>query len=307
MTCRELRLVQPPGAGFSYSNIGYVLVGRVIERITGMTWSDAVSTLLLGPLGIEPSFVVGPGADDSFLCGHAVGASVVPVEQTITPVQAPAGALALSAQDLVAFGRTQFDVDAAVAAAVDVDEFHHMRSPVPGVEPFGLADGWGLGLAVFRDPVGDWVGHDGTADGTSCHLRIEPDRGRVVALTTNANTGAALWEDLLSRLRDGGIPVVTTTPARWSGPGGAGELSGHYANGDMEYRVDAGTTGARRWWSRASCIPGCCCTGTACSRCASPASGRRVLGGRFLRDSATGRVRGLQTGGRVARRKQSVH
>ncbi len=308
MTCRDLRLVQPPGAGFSYSNIGYVLVGRLIERITGMTWSDAVSTLLLGPLKIEPSFVAGPDADDSFLSGHTVGASVVPVQQTITPVQAPAGALALSAQDLVAFGRTQFNVDATVSELVDVDEFHHMRSPVPGVEPFGLADGWGLGLALFRDPVGDWVGHDGTADGTSCHLRIEPNSGRVVALTTNANTGAALWEDLLSRLRDGGIPVGDYDTGSLERPlAMPGELSGHYANGDMEYRVDVRDARTAALVVGGEVYPGLMLHRDGVFSVREPASGRRVLGGRFLWDSATGRVRGLQTGGRVAGRRQAVH
>ena len=39
-----------------------------------------------------------------------------------------------------------------------------------------------------------------------------------------------------------------------------------------------------------------------------PASGRRILGGRFLRDPSGGQVNGIQTGGRVAgRRKSSTH
>jgi CubicO group peptidase (beta-lactamase class C family) len=307
-TCRDLRLVQHPGTGFSYSNIGYVLVGKLIERITGMCWSDAVDTLLLGPLRITPSFVVGSHADDSFLPGHAVGASVVPVQQTITPVQAPAGALALSAEDLVAFGRTQFNTEVAVPAPAGADEFHRMRRPVPGVEPFGLADGWGLGLAVFRDPVGDWVGHDGTADGTSCHLRIDPVRGRIVALTTNANTGATLWEDLLSRLRDGGIPVGDyDTHSLERTVAVPGELSGHYANGDMEYRIDVRDARTAALVVDGEVYPGLQLHRDGAFSVREPASGRRVLGGRILWDADTGRVRALQTGGRVARRNHSVH
>jgi CubicO group peptidase (beta-lactamase class C family) len=60
--CRDAGLVQPPGLGFSYSNVGYVLTGYVVEAITGMSWWEAVDTLLLEALGIVPAFVVEPGA-----------------------------------------------------------------------------------------------------------------------------------------------------------------------------------------------------------------------------------------------------
>ena len=34
--------VCPPGDAFSYSNVGYVLIGYLVEVITGMSWPDAV-------------------------------------------------------------------------------------------------------------------------------------------------------------------------------------------------------------------------------------------------------------------------
>jgi CubicO group peptidase (beta-lactamase class C family) len=40
-----------PGTHFSYSNVGYVLTGRVIEAVTGMGWQEAVESMLLAPLG----------------------------------------------------------------------------------------------------------------------------------------------------------------------------------------------------------------------------------------------------------------
>lgn len=59
--CRRHNLVRPPGTGFSYSNMGYVLVGRLIETVTGMGWREAVEAILLRPLEITPAFV---GAGD---------------------------------------------------------------------------------------------------------------------------------------------------------------------------------------------------------------------------------------------------
>src|SRR5262249_50513397 len=55
--CRSRLLIQPPGAGFSYSNLGYVLAGHLVEAVTGMGWSEAVESVLLRPLGIDPVFV----------------------------------------------------------------------------------------------------------------------------------------------------------------------------------------------------------------------------------------------------------
>jgi CubicO group peptidase (beta-lactamase class C family) len=40
-----------PGQGFNYSNFGYVILGRVIERVSGMTYRDYVRTHVLQPVG----------------------------------------------------------------------------------------------------------------------------------------------------------------------------------------------------------------------------------------------------------------
>jgi len=100
--CRDAELVLRPGIGFSYSNVGYVLLSRLVEEITGMDWWEAVDALLLTPLGVEPAFTVEPGGKRSartFMAGHAGRGR--PVEQTLPEVEAGAGALALSAEDLV--------------------------------------------------------------------------------------------------------------------------------------------------------------------------------------------------------------
>ena len=42
-----------PGTSYSYSNVGYNTLGRIIERITNATYGAAVNALILGPLGIR--------------------------------------------------------------------------------------------------------------------------------------------------------------------------------------------------------------------------------------------------------------
>jgi len=47
------RLRYPPGAGWRYSNVGYWLIGRLIERLTDLPLEDAVIQRALSPLGLS--------------------------------------------------------------------------------------------------------------------------------------------------------------------------------------------------------------------------------------------------------------
>ena len=69
-------VIAEPGLHLQYSNIGYGLLGLVIEEITGMTFAEAVTELVLGPVGVEeigpdlPVGAAGPEAADGFALGH---------------------------------------------------------------------------------------------------------------------------------------------------------------------------------------------------------------------------------------------
>src|SRR5205823_6868242 len=82
-------------------------------------------------------------------------------------------------------------------------------------------------------------------DGTSCHLRIDPTNNCVLALTTNANTGFALWEALVADLRNTDVPVASyTVPGDGERPVPfPREGFGRYVNGDIEFSVMAGKPG----------------------------------------------------------------
>jgi CubicO group peptidase (beta-lactamase class C family) len=307
--CRPQNLVLPPGAGFSYSNMGYVLAGQLIETVTGMSWWEAVESIVLRPLGIEPAFIAAPGRTPTtraVATGHsvnqAVGGRTRPVRQSLAPAEAPAGALAVSAADLVALGRTH--IGAGVPQLLPAAYAEQMRQAVPAADPFGLADGWGLGLAVFRDGGARWVGHDGNANGTSCYLRIDPANGWVVALTTNANTGYGLWQELLAKLAHAGVPIgrsrAWAPPARPTVP--PPDCAGTYANGDIDYVV-AQNNGRLHLAVDGDVLGPLTVYDGLTFSLWDPASGRQVPGGRFMRDRATGKVDGIQVGGRLARRR----
>ncbi|MGW2788277.1 serine hydrolase domain-containing protein, partial [Streptomyces populi] len=61
-----------PGTGFSYSNAGFVAAGRVLSEVTGMTWQEAVTALVLEPLGIVPAFLGDAAPARPLASGHAL-------------------------------------------------------------------------------------------------------------------------------------------------------------------------------------------------------------------------------------------
>jgi CubicO group peptidase (beta-lactamase class C family) len=52
-TLASLPLARPPGAAFLYSNFGYCLLGRVVEKLSGLSYEAFVRTAVLRPAGID--------------------------------------------------------------------------------------------------------------------------------------------------------------------------------------------------------------------------------------------------------------
>ncbi len=285
--------VGPPGV-FSYSNAGYVLAGRLIESVTGMSWWDAVETFVAGPAELSLTGL----ADLSVVTPHAVtGDRVVAVRTELPAAWEPAGGVAGTALDLVGFARLHFG--AGPDFLLDDNTAALMREPA-AAEPFGVAAGWGLGWGLYD---GGWIGHDGTLAGSTCALRFHPNTSTVLALTTNASTGLLVWPDLLAALAEAGLVVGDYAPMAVAKRRPGGELTeyiGEYVNGQTCFRVTAPSSGTLRLDD-----------GTGFEAVLTHADAdvfavRRLDAaapdhvGRFLRDPVTGRVRSLQFSGRLA-------
>ncbi|MDO5498315.1 MAG: serine hydrolase domain-containing protein [Propionibacteriaceae bacterium] len=236
-------IVSEPGAAFSYSNGAYSLAAYLVEAVTGQDWWEALESFLVVPTGLQLGFLHDardPRAATDVVSGHTVdltSGTVTPVDFYIEPALTPAGGLAGTATDLVNFGRAFMGSgDSALDFGIaHPDVLREMGCGVPAADAFGLADGWGAGWALHHAGDRLWLGHDGTLDGGTCNVRVDPNGGTAIALTTNATTGLQLWEDLLHGFRDSGLEVGhyrqpvrairTHAPRR--------EITGRYVNGDL--------------------------------------------------------------------------
>ncbi|MFD4643141.1 serine hydrolase domain-containing protein [Lentzea sp. NPDC058436] len=178
----------PPGVAFSYSNSGFVVLGRLVEVLRGKPFHDVVRDHLVTPLGLR---TVATDADEAILHRVAVGhdESGLPVRRwAVAYGTAPSGShFAMSARELLAFARLHLD-DPKLAGLRTLQ--------VEDVPDLGIGVvGWGLGWMLHRNGV---VGHTGVSKGQKAFLRIAPAEGLAVAVLTNSVHGEAVAQKIFT-------------------------------------------------------------------------------------------------------------
>ncbi|QWF83535.1 serine hydrolase domain-containing protein [Amycolatopsis sp. CA-230715] len=204
-TCAELGQNHPLGATFSYCNTGYVVLGRLIERLRGQPWRVVLQERLLDPLGLDHTAALPEQAIRFRVAfGHDPGETLdappklVP-NWTLHASSAPAGSsLCATAADVVTFARAHLDAGSPVIPAAGAAAMRWPEVAVPN--PWTLGQHWGAGWILF-----DWAGrsvfgHDGGTLGQTSFLRVVPDAGVALALLTNCEYARGLYHDLFREL-----------------------------------------------------------------------------------------------------------
>lgn len=192
---RVLRIRSRPGSRFSYSNMGYALLGMVIESITGERYERYLDSRLLQPLGMHDSsfaFVsqAGPTADARLAMGHFEAGEA---QSTVPAYLRPATQFTTTAKDMALFsqflmGDGRIDGNAFIETGL----LRAMGQPF-GTEAVhaGLAAGYGLGLAR-RDRHGV-VGrcHSGNTVGYRAMLCLFPQQQKAFFVAINSDSETA--------------------------------------------------------------------------------------------------------------------
>jgi len=180
------RLIAEPGTRASYSQIGFNLLGRIIEKVTGTTFERAVGTLVFEPAGLTGT-VYDPAEAmlHRFAVGHNAagdGGPAVVRRWKDSRANNPGGGAVSSAAELLRWARVHLDDESLRIMQVPTVE-------VPGSSP---ADAFGL-CWFLRDVDGvRVVGHGGSANGQFAELHLVPERGFAVVALSNAGPDAGL-------------------------------------------------------------------------------------------------------------------
>jgi len=169
-----------PGDSWNYNNSGYVLLGAIIEEISGQSYPDFISEHIAAPLGLDSTLYGGPQIIPNRAAGYATDDDGNVVNAGFISMTQPhaAGALLSTTGDLAEWHK-----------ALTGGEFIHDGSYKAMTTPANLNDGgsypygFGLGVGLLRDRR--MIAHGGGIHGFTCYSLWLPDEDIYVAVLTN--------------------------------------------------------------------------------------------------------------------------
>ncbi|MDH3292631.1 MAG: beta-lactamase family protein, partial [Gemmatimonadota bacterium] len=183
-----------PGEGWEYSDTNYILLGMIIERLTGTSYYEALRQRILVPLHLEntvpsntrriPGLVQGyAGVENPFGLPEAV---IVDGTFAINPqFEWTGGGIASTAGDLATWTKALYEGRAFDASLVPV-----MLDAVPA--RLGPNTRYGLGVIVSETPLGPSWGHSGFFPGYLAEMSYFPESGLAIAVQVNSSDVRAL-------------------------------------------------------------------------------------------------------------------
>ena len=195
------QLASEPGSTFKYGNVSYVLLGKAIELVTGLSYQDATKNLVLTPLGLDSFRLVGTyefGPNDAL---HAVSGNRTYMEQL-----GPAGAWVATAAD-VAKLLDSLDPQSPSVHVISAESMELMKLPAT---PQGVTPLWDYGLGLRLFVSGEW-GHSGSIENVHAMVVHRPD-GLVVSVLVNG-TKPKETDDLIGAINDAVLAARTGVAA----------------------------------------------------------------------------------------------
>ena len=176
-----------PGARFEYSNYGFMLLGAVIERVSGTNYYDHVAARVLAPAAMTAT---GSAPEDSLVRGRSVGYTrqVVPGQlvsnaPTLPYRGTPAGGGYSTVGDLARF--------AVALQKRQLLDSAHTALLLGGKVPLNAVTQYAYGFFDRTVAGRRFVGHGGGAPGMNGDLAFEPNGGYVVVVLSNLDPPAA--------------------------------------------------------------------------------------------------------------------
>ena len=235
-------LKRSPGELFAYSNVGYGLLGAVIESITGQPFADDIQAHIIDPLGLtHTSGRFLPERVEDYATGYS-GLSTAIQRAVIDPVDtraldAAAGCTS-TAEDLVSY----FSAHAFGDSRLVGDRAKRLMQRSANLTDPRRTDGPTYGLGMAGESFGDhWTtGHGGGFPGHITRTLLDPRTGLVIAALTNAIDGPA------SSLASGVLKIIDDAQAHPADASAEGDLAAWTGRWRSVWSVvDIGVVGGR--------------------------------------------------------------
>jgi CubicO group peptidase (beta-lactamase class C family) len=229
----DIEQVSPLGGTASYNNASLSLAGRIIEKLTGKTYEQAIKEMLLEPLGMDNTFFF---PNDIMTRRFVAGHNQSPEGGTMTIARPwamsrggnPAGGMSANAADQIAWARFHLGDGRAPDGTRILSEASLERMQEPTVHVPGSAIGDAVGISwLLREVEGvRFVGHGGTTNGQLSDFVMVPERNfAVISMTNSSPNGHVFNERFLRWAYEHYFGIIERDPVPV--PRGADELAAY--------------------------------------------------------------------------------
>jgi CubicO group peptidase (beta-lactamase class C family) len=173
----------PPGTKYEYSNVGFVVLGAIVERLHDKPWEEVIENQLFKPLGMTSAGFGPPGTAGKIdqPWGHTLkDGKPSPIQFDNAAVMGPAGRVHCSISDWAKFVSLYIQPDQQRTRILAPKTIEELITPSEGQ---GYAGGW----SITKRP---WAGgltltHAGSNTMWYCIVWAAPKRDFAVLVATN--------------------------------------------------------------------------------------------------------------------------
>ena len=179
----------PAGEGWDYSDTNYIILGMIIERLTGRAYYEEMQRRVLDPLALENTVPSNsrriPGLVQGYAgVGNPLGVPdqvIIDGEFVINPqFEWTGGGIASTSEDLARWAMALYE-----GRAFDPSMLPVMLDAVPA--RLGPGAEYGLGVIIRNTPLGTSWGHSGFFPGYLTEMAYFPDYRIAVAVQINSS------------------------------------------------------------------------------------------------------------------------
>lgn len=168
-----------PGESYRYSNSNYILLGAIIEGVTGKRFSDFLDQVILKPLEMEDS---GLDTHNQILKGRASGYQILGRALVNAPYLDMTNAFATAGMYSTVEDLYRWDQALYSNQLLHQESLEAMHTPYSGADGSGGQYGYGWQLGEYQDHR--IVSHEGTINGFHSYLgRYLDDRVTIIVLS----------------------------------------------------------------------------------------------------------------------------
>lgn len=192
---------------FNYNNLMYIVAGIIIEKVTGQTWEEALSSRILAPLSMVKSnaSIQEMQNDENYSSPYSENASIPFRNLTCT---APSGAINSNVSDMVNWIQLQLSngtfQDKRLISKETLEEMHTIQMAITSPhdeEVYGFGYGLGWCVGIFRGNY--YLNHAGGVDGFISQVSLLPQQKMgVVVLTNSSSDGAYVVSSITNTIID---------------------------------------------------------------------------------------------------------